>query len=115
MKDLTKVMAAFETLREGGFQAEANFACCQVCGHYELRQRCDAIERSLGVRPHGVRPHGYCFWHDQDQERIDEGGDELMIRFDAELTAKAACEAFAMHDVKHTWTGDVGRCIEVTL
>ena len=51
------------------------------------------------------------FWHSQDQDRLNEGRETLMLRFDSELTAKAVCKALDRHNVSFDWDGDVGRCI----
>lgn len=63
LTDKQKLSNAFQTLREQGFVAEENYACCQNCGWYELGEEY-AITDDTNV----------VFYHNQDNESFDEEG-----------------------------------------
>lgn len=60
--DCDRLDAAFATLDQQGITARQNFACCQSCGHAEIR----------GEMPAAAR--GYTFYHQQDTEHVVADG-----------------------------------------
>ena len=63
------VKAAFKELRDRGFVARMNFACCSTCGSYELSEI--ATDQRL---------EKVAFYHNQDEDTLLSSG-ELSVRY----------------------------------
>lgn len=75
--DYTRLAAAFGTLAGWGVVARMNFTCCQTCGLDEIDdERTQVSSGGYG----GFREWGFTYFHQQDAERLAEGGD-LFLSF----------------------------------
>jgi hypothetical protein len=99
MKERRKIERAFEDLRGRGVMAEDNYTCCQTCGHHELSEQSD----------------NYVFWHEQDDAAFsgDDLAGTLNIRFSDGMTALATTTLLIKHGLSATWSGDMGKTIQV--
>lgn len=70
--DYTRLAAAFDTLAGWGVVARMNFTCCQTCGIDEIDDERTPVPTG-GYR--GYREWGFAYFHQQDTERLGEGGD----------------------------------------
>lgn len=64
----SKTQAAYKVLRKAGYVCRSNFWCCQGCGGSVLATDYDD-------------PDKYIFWHQQDTESAENGG-ELYLAWD---------------------------------
>ncbi|GGB25867.1 hypothetical protein GCM10011492_15020 [Flexivirga endophytica] len=71
--DHDKVAGVFASLADRGIVARMNFACCQHCGHGEIRDEVDD--------PSAWR--GYTFFHAQDAEGLGDEPARLWLAFGA--------------------------------
>ncbi|MEV8373679.1 hypothetical protein AB0P21_13120 [Kribbella sp. NPDC056861] len=69
--DADKVEAAFTALDAAGVVARMNFTCCQTCGVTEIDDE----------RPTDRPSTGYVFFHQQDSERLADGGAHLYLAY----------------------------------
>lgn len=72
--DCQRLDAAFEALNRAGIRARQHFACCNTCGHSELREDIH-LARELGATI-----DGYVFYHRQDAEAVVTTG-TLTLRY----------------------------------
>jgi len=78
--DCDRLDLAFYVLEEEhGIVARQNFADCQTCGHYEIRGE---IQGEIQVLQKQCPVIGYTFYHEQDTERVVDGG-TLYLAFGA--------------------------------
>ena len=68
--DYEKLRAAFADLERAGVVARMNFACCQDCGHAEIKAEKTADGQT-----------GYVFFHQQDAERLSGDDAQLFLAF----------------------------------
>jgi len=120
----TKLALAFKALRKAGIYARMNFSCCGGCGVYEIHQILKQKD------PDGKKYNGYCFYHAQDNERMERGADCLYLqhgwygKITAPIipgpyahirTARAIVAILKQNGLKCEWNGNDGTCIKVIL
>jgi len=113
--DCDRLELAFAELNASGIVARHNFACCQNCGHAEMKDEV-AQAQELGT----VR--GYVFYHMQDTSRAAEGGG-LYLAYDcvsrgekkqAEIGHEVVAE-LRRAGLEVQWDGDAGKRILVPM
>lgn len=152
--DYTRLASAFDTLTSRGVVARMNFTCCQTCGLAEIDDERTPVPAGGhgGQEGHGAhggyggfREWGFTYFHQQDAERLADGGD-LFLAFgtfgpledsDPALLARArtgdpaartavmdassvragavVVDALRSAGLSVTWDGSVGRRIAVTI
>lgn len=100
----TNLDRAFEELEEAGVVARQDFACCMNCGSSEI----------FDERDDSRDWHGYVFFHQQDTDRLIEGGQLYLAygRFSSqidlhELVDKQILPVLTSHDLSPEWDGDL--------
>jgi hypothetical protein len=70
--DCDRLDAAFRALDSAGVIARQSFACCQNCGHVEIRDEVKACSDA------GGHVQGYVFFHQQDTDRAVDGDGQCL-------------------------------------
>jgi hypothetical protein len=100
----TNLDRAFGELEEAGILARQDFACCMNCGASEI----------FDERDDSRRWRGYVFYHEQDTDRLLEGGPLLLayggfsVDVDLrELVDKEIMPVLSRHGLAPEWGGSV--------
>jgi hypothetical protein len=98
--DSDRLTMAFRDLDMAGIVAREMFACCQNCGHAEIRDEWKA----------GEKPRGYVFYHQQDAEAGAEGQGVYLAYggFDQAVVAAEVVEALRGRGLDAVWSGSAG-------
>jgi hypothetical protein len=66
--DYDRLQDAFRRMNAKGIITRESYTCCSTCGHHEIQgEMAAAAEQGREVR-------GYAFFHQQDTDRVMEGG-----------------------------------------
>jgi hypothetical protein len=116
--------AAFGTLRDLGYIAREDFACCGNCAGYELTMLAeDEIDR--GRPAESIR--GAVYYHRQDTERFAVGSDFYIgygpldsvqygdLGLSTEEVGREVVEVLGHHGVGAEWDGDGDKRIKVRI
>ena len=111
--DKRPLRAAFLEMRKHGILAEGEWTCCLSCGVAEMQEVADRY-------PKGRTPIGYCFYHGQDTDSLEETG-TTMLAFgslckisDVEV-GRIAVECLNRAGVSTVWSGSERQRIQFTL
>lgn len=116
--DCDRYAAAQAALASQGICLEADFTCCNTCGHAEIGDSIAKMEQESGNKV-----WGYGFYHQQDTECAVDGGG-VMLGFSkwqendnrsASDLATAIVSALKQEGLEASWGGDVGRKIDVPM
>lgn len=113
------VNEAFVEMRKQGLLARQNFECCSSCAGYALTTL--AVERVTK----GAKIEGCCYYHRQDAERFENGGDLMLQYGQIESQEVGAigrstlevgvmvCDILKKVGLLFKWNGKEESCIEV--
>jgi hypothetical protein len=120
MIDKDKLNHAFRQMRHAGLVARQNFSCCGSCAGYELTTDIVAMPAKKRANVKGV-----CFYHRQDAERLNRGGDLYLgfgpvdstehgqIGLETVQVGRLVVRALELAGLGYEWDGTASQCILV--
>lgn len=116
--DCDRLDAAFDELNAKGIVARHNWTCCQNCGNSEMAFEIEQVRE----RNPSKQIRGAVYYHQQDTERVAEGG-SLFLAFGsaggddsaATAIAREVVDTLCRHGLQSEWNGGLSNRITVPM